>query len=78
MRICLQALAALLGGRPLALVAELALREPRLLAQPVDSLEQRFDAIAASFGSFRYQQELPQNRHCTVSYATYVPHPLAD
>lgn len=49
----LQALASLLGGRPLALVAELAIREPRLLAQPMDALEQRFEAIAANFGSFR-------------------------
>lgn len=52
-RLPAQALAALLGGRPLALVAELAIREPRLLAQPLDTLAQRFDTVAASFGSFR-------------------------
>ncbi|KAL6749273.1 hypothetical protein V8C86DRAFT_2852390 [Haematococcus lacustris] len=49
----LQALQAVLGGGlPLHLVGQLVLQEPRLLDAPLDAMARRFQAVAASFGSF--------------------------
>ncbi|GFH06583.1 uncharacterized protein HaLaN_01237, partial [Haematococcus lacustris] len=40
------------GGLPLHLVGQLVLQEPRLLDAPLDAMARRFQAVAASFGSF--------------------------